>query len=422
MKKTIQTIERNLEVVAITTDGRGVARPQGGTVLFIDGALPGELVDAKVTREKRSFREAVLVNIARASQQRVTPPCPHYESCGGCNLQHASLRAQQQFKEQWLFETLRKLGGWPQEHLTLAQSVFQFTSGDCEHYRQRIRIHCNGKYVGFRSRGSHSIVNIATCLTAHKRICENWENFRKQIVEDFAKTGCAEYEITAFENGNCLEPVTGRERTHRESSAEQKYFRVAHPFVPEFRIHRQSFIQPHKNAASVYITHIVTAIDNFLQKNKTSSVLAWDLYAGSGPFSMLPSIVATKLQVPCKTIAVEGVGPASEALKINTKPWDVLSVTSDVGEFCATHAGDKPNVVVLDPPRCGAGVSVMKSIVNACSATSLVIYVACDAASLARDTRVLLDTNFQLESLTLYDMFAHTNHYETIAIFQRRLS
>jgi 23S rRNA (uracil1939-C5)-methyltransferase len=420
MTKTLSMNKQTLTIENIGTDGRGIARPPGESVVFVEGALPSERVEAIIQHEKKHFREAALRNVIQPSAHRILPPCSHYEACGGCNLQHAELQSQREFKKQWLLETLRRLGQWPLQELERAKNTCELIVSESENYRQRIRVHFDGKNIGFRARRSHKIVNISDCLVAHQNIRENWVQIRREITNTSSQHRISEFEITATQRDIIVEPVLRRNRTMRESTTENDFFEIKHPFLKTIKVHKQSFVQPHKEAMSLYAQKIHTLIEDFVSGASVQTLSAWDLYAGSGPFSMLASLVAEKLKRPCDATAVEGVGPATEALRANTAPWNVRCFASDVGEFCAAHADENPNIIILDPPRSGATPPVMDLISKACAPQSLVIYVACDAASLARDGRRLLEYGFSLESIHLYDTFAHTTHYETIAAFRRK--
>ena len=425
-----------LDIETIGTDGRGVAKPTNESIVFVEGALPGETVLATIHHQKKNFREATAEQIVTQSPQRVAAPCQHYGVCGGCNLQHASIAAQHEFKKKWLLETLRRLGQWPQTEWNAAEKNLEFFAHDTTSYRQRIRVHCDGKNVGFRTRKSHAIVNINDCIVAHSEIRKNWKQLREQILIEHKKSRAEEFEITVSTNDIVIVPVLGRNRTDRNSNNENSLasasIKIQHPFVNNFLIHRQSFVQPHKAAMDCYAKKIKTLIDNFIvQKIQTAqkanthceAIRAWDLYAGSGPFSMISSLAASEQNIPATTTAVEGLGPATLALQKNTVPWNVRCITSDVGTFCTQNATDQPNIVVLDPPRSGATPEVMEKIAFACAKTNaLIIYVACDPASLARDSRTLFEHGFSLSSLSLYDMFPQTTHYETVAAFCRRSS
>jgi 23S rRNA (uracil1939-C5)-methyltransferase len=420
MKKTHQAPDTEFEIETLATDARGIAKPAGEPIVFIEGALPGERVLASVYHQKRSFREAKLKRIVRPSPARVTPLCPHYECCGGCNLQHMEIPSQQLFKQKWLLETLKKIGQWPIPEIEKSAAILEFVQGETESYRQRIRLHCNSEQVGFRARKSHSIANVHDCIVACNDMRKNWKELRASIIDSHSQNGSDEFEVTlSAEQKLVIQPVNRRNRTLREETKNNPFFPVAHPFVGKILVHNQSFVQPHKSAMSLYAKKIHEVMLNYINKTRPEIFVAWDLYAGSGPFSMLASLAAESLRISCQTTAVEGVGFATEALRKNTAPWNVECITADVKEFCEREHTKKPHVVVLDPPRAGASPDVMHLIAKACAPNSLVINVACDAASLARDSRVLFEHGFSLTSLTLYDMFSHTNHYETIAVFAR---
>lgn len=415
--------EIELHISSISTDGRGVSRASGEKTIFVEGAIPGEKVIAVIYADRKNFREATATKIITESPDRVAPRCAHYQQCGGCSLQHASLDAQRVFKKQWLLETLQRLGKWPQNEVEAAQSKLRLVEAEPWFYRQRIRVHATTTSCGFRTKRSHDIVNVEECSVAHSLIQKQWKNLVAECTKLPRGNTSREIEITVNSNNEITtELISERERIYRPSkqSSQVNLIPMSHPFARDFVVHRQSFVQPHKDAVAAYANHILEEIIFFARDSKLEKIIAWDLYAGSGPFSFLPALAGERLHLKTESMAVEGVGPAATALSINTQKYGVKCFTSDVNEFVLKAHSLLPNVVMLDPPRAGCGVATALSIAKKCAQESLIIYVACDAASLARDACSFLGQGFYLHSLSIYDTFAQTVHYETIAVFRRR--
>jgi 23S rRNA (uracil1939-C5)-methyltransferase len=409
----------NLKTVAIATDGRAVARPEGEKTVFVHEALPDEEIVANVFFEKKNFREASIETVVHPSRDRIVPRCPHYKECGGCSLQHASQDAQERFKKQWLLETLHRVGHWPQKEIEKAKTSLKFVQGEPWHYRQRIRVHATPAACGFRGRRSHNVVDVTECLVAHIAIQKQWSVIREQLKRQTHSANPSEFEITVTADEELvIEPIRERVRTEGKASSED-LIPIAHPFARDFAVHRKSFVQPHKDAMPAYARAILEEITYFARSCAIQELNAWDLYAGSGPFSFLAALAGERLSLEAHCTAVEGVGPAVEALVRNTQNYNIKAMTDDVNLFVAKAHSKKPNIVILDPPRAGASAQTCSSIAKSCKKTALIIYVACDAASLARDACSFFEQGFSLESISIYDMFAQTVHYETLAVFRR---
>ena len=242
---------------------------------------------------------------------------------------------------------------------------------------------------------------------------------------------------------------------------------IEHPYAEGFSVHRKSFLQPHREALALYCTELNAGLQNFLTEHVTSlqeqqqregPLWGWDLYAGSGVFTRLFHTAAKHLSLDFLAVGVEGIAPAIVQLEKNhsaQKMRDagfahkgqsspVVGVCADVEEFLndflktrtqkeKAYNKKTPVAVLLDPPRAGAGLGVMNKLIAALNPTLpptspqspspvAVAYVACDAASLARDTKLLLDAGFSLTRAALFDCFGHTTHYEVVAFFENKFS
>lgn len=450
---------------AISTDGNGIAKGDDGIFIFVKYLLPQEKAQVKILEQKATYKKAVIAKLETESADRTTPKCPYYFECGGCQIQHIQWEKQTQYKINWFFETLKRVGKWDVENIFSAEKKLSVVYLKDHHYRRRIRLHFNGKSLGFRQKSSHQIIDIEHCLTASENLNKKIPFIRKKLHSIFAsfvgKVRECEIEITQGDDGRVLYHMASSSCDSRQVEidflkAVEKEFEIQkdqlvilkHPQLGKFKVKKQSFVQPHLNCADSYYDKMKSCLQKYLKQyqsnhKKISDPLSfWDLYAGSGIFTGLGHFVGTDLGLNVHCIGVEGVPEAIESLKNNYK--DFLKLDSavkpqndrmieaklqDVSEFlddqfsqlssrCLT-AGSRPDIVILDPPRSGAGIENMQKLVEICKKHALIMYLACDAASFARDTQILLEGGFHLTDVTLFDAFAQTTHYEVLGCFQR---
>ena len=443
-----------LVIERLSTDGRGVARLPEGKVVFVAGALPGESVDALLTAEKKDYAEARLAgavpDIGTPSPLRATPPCPHFlaaSPCGGCDIQHISASEQSNVKRQWLLETLRRVGRWSPEALSNAENILRVEQGASVEYRQRIRLHADRGVLGFHGRQSNRVIAVSApaCLVAHEAIRAALPALQKAVAA-CRFTGEVEVTVEGATGRLAVVPHPPRTPGHDQkakSSArdllarckaegvplfEGPLVQMPHPFLPTFSVHREGFVQPHRNATPSYAQTIEGWIFAFLQesaqqKNMRSSVqkvVSWDLYAGSGPLSALALVAGDRAGVPIQAIAVEGFPQAAQAIERNSPHGKTIeAITADVHQFLSEKPEIPPAIVVADPPRAGMGTATAQALADVLAPQSLCILVACSPAAFARDAQVLLASGLSLSHLVLFDMFAQTAHYEVVAAFRK---
>jgi tRNA/tmRNA/rRNA uracil-C5-methylase (TrmA/RlmC/RlmD family) len=398
-----------LEIGPVAHGGHCVARHQG-RVLFVRHALPGETVLAEVTEDRGgSFCRADAVEVLSASADRVSPPCQyaHPGGCGGCDFQHVLPDRQRALKAAVVAEQLSRLAGidWPVTVEPLAP--------DDLGWRRRIRyaVDRDGR-LGLHRHRSNRLVPIERCLIGAPGVgdapalAERW-------------TGLAEVEVAVDDEGSTAlvgyRPAPPRARSRRRpvSTAEQLAgpdelrYRVA---GREFRLRPAGFWQTHPAAADTFSQ--VVAAAGALQPGER----ALDLYAGAGLFT---AVLAEAVGRTGRVLGLEGDPAAVAAATGNLAdlPWAAVHrqpISADTVRQATTELS--PHVVVLDPPRTGAGPQVLTTVLDAAPRT--VIYVACDPAALARDLRAALDRGWRLTELTGYDAYPMTHHVECIAVLR----
>jgi len=387
--------------------GHCVARLDG-RVIFVRHTLPGETVRVRITEgdDTSRFLRGDAVEVLVASEHRVEPPCPYAGPgrCGGCDFQHVEIAHQRRLKAEVVREQLTRLARLDVD-ATLwdgdGDSAVEPLPGDDEGLRWRTRVEFavddEGR-AGLRAHRSHEVVPVDDCLIADQRVADSG-------ALDTVWTGCTGVDVVAADEPHTavLVPLPdGRDRhvvQHVETPA----------WSGDFRLGARGFWQVHPGAAAAYVEHVLAA----LAPRPGEKLL--DLYAGVGLFA-LP--LADAVGPEGSVLAVEGHRQAVVDGMANSadRPW-VEWRHGRVDRVLApiVRRGITADLVVLDPPRTGAGREVCRQLVAL--RPRRIAYVACDPAALARDTAYLKDSGYRLTSLRAYDAFPMTHHIECIAVF-----
>ena len=399
-----------LTVGAVAAGGSCVARAPDGRVVFVRHALPGERVRAVVTAASRSFLRADAHEVLEASPDRVERPCPYAGPgrCGGCDWQHVALPAQRRLKAALVEEQLRRLAGVHRE--VVVEEVPGAPDGLRWRTRVQLAVAPSGR-AGLRRHRSHELEPVDACLIA---------------TDDVEAVGA---EALRWPGASGIEVVAaGEQRLVHVTSAARGRTR---PRLPEiaagvvvdgrpvcgphgvrhevlgrrFEVAAGGFWQVHPGAATALATAVLDALD------PQPGERALDLYAGVGLFAAL---LGERVGPTGAVLAVEADRRACADAARNTDDLPHVRIrTAPVDPQVLARAGS-PDLVVLDPPRAGAGLEVTRAL--AALRPRRLAYVACDPASFARDLQVLLDAGWTLEDLRGLDLFPMTEHVELVAV------
>jgi tRNA/tmRNA/rRNA uracil-C5-methylase (TrmA/RlmC/RlmD family) len=412
--------ELELLVGAVATGGGCVARAPDGRVVFVRHTLPGERVRARVTETSRTYLRADAVAVVDPSPDRVAPPCPHAGPgrCGGCDYQHIELGAQRRLKAARVEEQLARMAGL--ERSVVVEAVAGDTDGLGWRTRVRVAVERSGQ-VGFRRHRSHQLEPIAHCPVATNAVdatgalTSSWPGASELEVVTATSTG-GDHEslvvVTPHGRASPRVPALGsdvgllfRRRVRREPGA-------VHVAVRDhlFRVTAGVFWQVHVGAAEALLGAVLDAA----AARPAEQVV--DLYAGAGLFSVpLAAAVGPKGSV----LAIERDQTACADARHNGAAHPALRVrqAAVTPDLAAGQIGT-PQVIVLDPARQGAGTGVTMALARSHAATARVlVYVACDPASFARDAALLAGAGWRLDSLRALDIFPMTEHVELVAAF-----
>ena len=392
-----------LRIESVAAGGHCVAHTSDRRTVFVRGSLPGELVDAVVEAESQGGRVLFARTdvVREPSTERVVPPCRYAGECGGCDFQHAEPGFQRELKAQVFVDQLSRIG-----HVTevggvpLAAAVAVRPAGDGDGLRWRTRVSAavvDGR-AGFHAHRSDRVVPVDDCPVVTEEVAPVFGRDWPGVSAVIAATGDP--------GGFTVEPETAGGALGPAGDLRERAWVRRMALGREWRVATDGFWQAHYAAPEL----LVGAVRQVLQPKSDDHLL--DLYSGVGLFAgVLASEVAS-------VDAVEGDGRAVKMARRNLHDLSTVSIHhSPVGDWLAartsTEEARRPDLIVLDPPRVGAGAG----IVNAIDALGprRVAYVACDGAALARDLRHFGDLGWQLDSLSCFDIFPMTAHVEAVA-------
>ena len=428
-----------LAIESIDHEGQGIARNEGKTV-FVDGALAGEIVEARITRSKPSFEKAVVERVVRPSPSRVDPLCPHFGVCGGCSMQHLEPRAQLAAKQRVLEDNLRHIGK------VRPELMFPAIEGPHWGYRHRARISVryvtkkDTVLVGFHEKKSSFVADMRECHVLPPHVSALLMPLRVLIGGMSLRDRLPQIEYAQGDGWPMLvlrhmEPVPEADiEALRKFAAEHKvqwYLQpkgpeTAHPLPGEahtlgyaltefslrYRFQPTEFTQvnPHINAM------LVRRAVQLLDLQPTDRV--GDLFCGLGNFT-LPIA-----QRAAFTLGVEGSAGLIARARSNAAD-NGLTANTDFAVANLFELGEDwferlptLNKLLIDPPRDGA-VAVVSALPEAPTGRlQRIVYVSCSPATLARDAAILVNVKgYRLRGAGVANMFPHTAHVESIALF-----
>lgn len=436
MRRQKRRAPYTVEIENLSHEGRGVGRVEGKTV-FVSGALPGEKVIARTLRRRASFDEAIAEEVLEASPQRVTPKCRHAGVCGGCSLQHLAADEQIAHKESVLFELLQHQAGIsPRERLPALR-------GPEWGYRRKARLGVKyvekkgGALVGFREKAAPYIADIKSCEVLEASVGHRLLDLRQLIdglsipdripqievaigdesialvVRHLAPLVDADLSLMAdFQSdtgiGIYLQP--GAENTVHALDGATPALSYAIDDI-RFGFQPTDFTQVN----GVINRAMIDLVTEQLDLVRSDHVL--DLYCGLGNFSLALARHARGV------IGVEGsidmIGRAREnAARNNIENSTFLCADLADADAVAKIELAGVNKMLLDPPRTGADTVVKTLDLHQ---LDRIVYVSCNPVTIARDAKDIVERHgFELVRAGVMDMFPHTSHVESIAVFQKR--
>ena len=429
-----------VKIEDVGMDGEGIAKVDG-QVVFVPFALLDEEVEIQIINTKTKFAIGKIVNIIKQSELRVEPLCPHFFKCGGCDIQHISYEKQLRFKENSLKNTLKKVGG-------IDFKINPIVANDKEfEYRNKVAlpvVNQNGKtQIGMYRKNSHKIVEIDNCLIQEPFVKKLIDITNKYILEnnivgydEELHTGILRHIVARCYNNKILVTLVSTTKNLKNLNAYAKMLEEnfdefglelninnkrtnvimgnetihilgidvlnVEEMGVKYSVSNSSFMQVNNYIRNAIYTHVLSLISN--------SDIILDLYSGAGVLTAMLSKKAK--EVYGVEIVSSSVENANNLMVLN----NITNVTNILGdvEVELQKLSKKLNgnfSVVLDPPRKGISEKVVETLNK--TKPQKIIYISCNPATLSRDLKNLTQ-NFDILSITPFDMFPQTKHLETV--------
>ena len=425
-----------IDITALSHDGRGIGRIEGKTV-FVDSALPGETVNFIYTQKRGKFDEGRTVEVLKSCADRVGPRCAQAGLCGGCSLQHMDPQAQIEMKQGVLLEQLQHFGD-----LQPAE-ILEPLTGPEYGYRRKARL--GVKYVtkkeavlvGFREKRNSFLAQIDQCHVLAQEVGLRFPELKQLVMSLQARTAIPQIEVAKGDDAVAiivrhLEPLSEQDQAALQGFCEQYQLQLYLQPGGNDTIHkvwpageeRLSYALPRFDLEMKFHPSDFTQVNQEINQNMIDRALAYmdvqaderilDLFCGLGNFT-LP--LATKA---AEVVGVEG----DDAMVVRGRENAEHNGLDNVAFFGADLTkpfDDQPwgqggfDKILIDPPRSGALEIVSKMTVFK---PKRIVYVSCNPATLARDAGELKKQGYKLLKAGVMDMFPHTTHVESIAVFE----
>lgn len=458
-----------IEITDQGTTGEGIGKVSGYT-LFVKDTVIGDVAKVKVMKAKKNYAFARLVEIVKPSKYRVEPLCPVAKSCGGCQLQAMNYQQQLKFKQEKVFNNIRRIGGVEDFVMKPIMGMEELCIKGHEengpfHYRNKAQFpvgrNKEGRIIsGFYAGRTHSIISVNDCLLGtgvNKTVMDIIKMYmtlegvkpydevthkgvvRHVLIREGKHTG--EVMVCIIINGDKLPQVdrlveqllkvSGMTDISLNINKEKNNVILGDKII---KLYGPGYIEDYIGDVKFRISPLSFFQVNPVQTEKlyskameyaklTGSETVWDLYCGIGSISLFLAKNARKV------IGVEIVEPAVEDAKVNARINNIENVDFISGaaedvvpEYFQKHKGEpecNPDVIVVDPPRKGCDEKLLNTMVL--MAPKRIVYVSCDSATLARDIKWLSDKGYKLVEATPCDMFGQSVHVETVALLVQNL-
>jgi 23S rRNA (uracil1939-C5)-methyltransferase len=382
--------DKNLvEIERLLPGGFGLAHAEGLT-LFVGLAAPGDMLRVKIERKRGSVGFASIVEVVKPSKVRVEPPCPYFGLCGGCDFQQLDYEAQLAAKVEIIRDCLHRIA-----RIETPPDMVMVPSPTQWQYRSRANwlFYPKTKRLGYFARGSHDVCDVEVCAVLNPALQQTLERLREQMREGTLSKKLTDIEAVAGDEDVSIASGTAHFRSKevsRRIGNETYYFGA------------EAFFQINHELLELLLGEAIGG-----EEGKT----AIDLYSGVGLFT-LP--LARRFD---QVTAVEANSRAVDYAQRNLDAAELDNVevaNMSVAEWLKHWLGfERPEFLLLDPPRTGAESGVIEGILSV--APQKICYVSCDPATLARDLNKLLEAGYSLDSIVGFDMFPQTHHVETVA-------
>ncbi len=394
--------------------GDCIGRLPDGRAVFVPFVLPGEQVEIEIVEEKKRFAKGRPVRIVEASPDRITPRCIHFGICGGCQYQEIDYAKQLETKQAVMLDQLQRIAGLddpPLRPIVPSPSPWN--------YRNTVQFHL-GQFgeLGYIAADGEHLLPISECHLPQDEINAIWPQIELGEESGVFRLGIRQDSFNdvmlIMEGEDAKPPEYGEDipisAVYTPPDARLTVLAGEDHLVftllgRNFMVSARSFFQVNTPMAEKMVQHLLDNLD--FSGNPT----AVELYAGVGLFS---AFLAPKVS---QLTAIESSGSACHDFAVNLDEFDNVSLYEAESEEVLPSLEEQPDLLVMDPPRAGLAPAVHDAIGKL--HPKQIAYISCDQATLARDTKKLLQKGYQLVSITPFDLFPQTSHIESISILTK---
>lgn len=436
-----------MKLMDITHSGEGVGRLEN-MIVFVEGGLPGDVVEVEIKNVKKTYAQGKLLSISQASTERVTPDCPYFEQCGGCQILHMSYEGQLRAKSKMVKDALQRIGGL--KEIDVAPIIGM---EDPQRYRNKAQFKLDNKGMGFYAKKSHNLVHIEDCLNqpesaadAIKTINGLIQELNLSIYDERTHKGYVRgvLQRTNLQGENMITLIiNGKDLSQRQAIVDGILAGIPNVKSIYVNINREkgNVVLGRKSLCVYGAARLVEQIgdlsfsispNSFFQVNSLQTVklydtikafadlkgteTVFDLYCGTGTIGLYLAAQAKQI------IGIESVGDAILDARENAGLNQIENATFHLGRaedemLKITKEGIKPDLIILDPPRKGCEESLLAAIVEL--ETPRVIYVSCNPSTLARDLKFMTEAGYVIKAVQPVDLFPGTGHVETVILMTR---
>ncbi len=400
-----------VKIIRLNNEGLGVALVDK-FVTFVSNAIPGEVVKIKITETNENYAKGIVIDYLETSNSRVTPSCPFYEKCGGCNLMHMNYESQISFKKDKVKSIFKKISNID---IDIKDIIY-----DKEYnYRNKVVLRVKNDKIGLYREKTNDIISVDKCLLLDNKI--NDELIKLELfIHRYKNNNINEIMIRVINDKVMLSLDTINKEVrdsfldnfnHVESIYINNKLVYGSEFLREtingleFNISPKSFFQVNKNIMTKMYNKAISYING-------GTTL--DLYSGTGTLSMLAS--KTSDEVIGIEVVKDAVRDANNNIELNNIK-NVSFICDKVENKIEDLKNKKIDNIIMDPPRSGSDKKSLASILEIES--KQIIYISCNPVTLARDYNTLQE-KYNIKEITLFDMFPNTYHVETVMVLEKK--
>ena len=393
----------NLEIVSLNHTGEGIGRIDN-KVIFIPKTIPGDIITVKDIKEYKNYSKGTLDKIITPSKDRITPKCPFYDKCGGCDLQQLTYPKQLDYKKEKVKNILSKYANINID-LNILLSPKEFG------YRNKITIQVNNGHLGLYQHNSNNLIEIDECLL----VSSNINNLIKIIKNKLDLSKITNIMIREYNNDLMIQFIGSidKELVIKELSNYVKIIYINDALIYgdnnlevklgnyKYKVSPYSFFQVNYETATILYNKVI----EYLGTNNNKVL---DLYCGTASIGIYISKYCK--EILGIEINSSSVRDAKENIKLNNLN-NIKVIEGDVGKLLQSK--EKYDAIIVDPPRSGLDKRTKETLLKIKS--NKLIYVSCDPITLARDLNILKEI-YEIKDITLVDMFPNTYHVESIVL------